>query len=61
MTGGSSGGPWFRQFNSGSGTMVSVNSYGYSGITAMHGPKLNGETQLMFARAVSATANTIVP
>jgi hypothetical protein len=41
--------------------MISVNSYGYSGITAMHGPKLNAETQTMFATAASATANTIVP
>jgi hypothetical protein len=41
--------------------MVSVNSYGYSGITAMHGPKLNAETQTMFNTAASATGNTIVP
>jgi len=61
MTGGSSGGPWFAPFSSGSGTMVSVNSYGYSGITAMHGPKLNAETQTMFNTAASATENTIVP
>jgi hypothetical protein len=61
MTGGSSGGPWFRQFSSGSGTLVSVNSYGYSGITAMHGPKLNAETQAMFAAAEGATTNTVVP
>jgi len=63
MTGGSSGGPWFTPFNAstGSGTMTSVNSYGYSGITAMFGPKLNAETQTMFGVAGSATANTIVP
>jgi hypothetical protein len=62
MTGGSSGGPWFSPFSTstGSGTMVSVNSYGYSGITAMYGPKLNAETQTMFGVAGSATANTIV-
>ena len=61
MTGGSSGGPWFTPFSGGSGTMMSVNSYGYSGITAMHGPKLNAETQSMFSTAASATTNTIVP
>ena len=61
MTGGSSGGPWFAPFSAGSGTMISVNSYGYSGITAMHGPKLNAETESMFAEAESATANIIVP
>jgi hypothetical protein len=63
MTGGCSGGPWFTPFNgtTGSGTMISINSYGYSGITAMHGPKLNSETQAMFTTAGTATANTIVP
>ncbi len=61
MTGGSSGGPWFAPFSAGSGTMISVNSYGYSGITAMHGPKLNAETQTMFNTAASVTGNTIVP
>ena len=39
MTGGSSGGGWYTPFGGGSGTLVSVNSYGYSGITAMHGPE----------------------
>ena len=61
LTGGSSGGPWFTPFSAGSGTMMSVNSYGYSGVTAMHGPKLNAETQAMFNTAASATTNTIVP
>ena len=61
LTGGSSGGPWFTPFSAGSGTMMSVNSYGYSGVTAMHGPKLNAETQSMFNTAASATTNTIVP
>ncbi len=60
MTGGSSGGPWFAPFSGGSGTMMSVNSYGYSGVTAMQGPKLNAETQSMFNAAASATTNTIV-
>lgn len=44
MTGGSSGGPWFTPFTGGTGTMMSVNSYGYTGITAMHGPKFNTNT-----------------
>jgi hypothetical protein len=59
MTGGSSGGPWFSPFVNGSGTMMSVNSYGYSGTTAMFGPKLNSETAAMFSIAATATANTI--
>jgi hypothetical protein len=62
MTGGSSGGPWFTPFSqsTGSGTIMSVNSYGYSGVTAMYGPKLNSETQTMFGVAGTATTNTIV-
>lgn len=51
MTGGCSGGPWFQGFAAGSGTIMSVNSYGYSGIKAMHGPKLNQETASMFKDA----------
>ena len=38
MTGGSSGGPWFQNFNGSSGVQTSVNSYGYSGVTRMYGP-----------------------
>lgn len=63
MTGGSSGGPWFTPFSDGSGegTMMSVNSYGYTGITAMHGPRFNTNTQTLFTTATTATTNTIVP
>lgn len=55
MTGGSSGGPWFTGFDAstGSGTLMSVNSYGYSGVTAMHGPKLNSETAGMYSKATT--------
>lgn len=60
MTGGSSGGPWFHPFTSGGGTHVSVNSYGYSGITAMHGPRLNAKTEALYDTAKTATANTVV-
>jgi hypothetical protein len=62
MTGGSSGGPWFVPFSAstGSGTHVSVNSYGYSGITAMHGPIFNAKTQSVYSAATTANANTIV-
>jgi hypothetical protein len=63
MTGGSSGGPWFSNFSesTGSGWLSSVNSYGYSGVAAMHGPKFNTDTQDVYTAADSATANTIVP
>jgi hypothetical protein len=62
MTGGSSGGPWFASFNtsSGVGTQVSVNSYGYSGITAMFGPVFNTKTQAVYDAALTASGNTTV-
>lgn len=59
MTGGSSGGPWLSSFNesTGTGTLMSVNSYGYTGITAMFGPILNSETSAMFTEALTASGN----
>lgn len=63
MTGGSSGGPWFASFNSGSGTgtLMSVNSYGYSGIDAMHGPIFNSKTADVYDSAQTASGNVTVP
>jgi len=62
MTGGSSGGPWFSSFteSTGSGTLRSVNSYGYNGVKAMHGPKFNGLTQQTYSVANGATSNDVV-
>ena len=63
MTGGSSGGPWFSGFGAttgDTGTIRSLNSYGYSGQTAMFGPIFNTKTNQTFNAAVSATGNTIV-
>ena len=62
MTGGSSGGPWLSSFSemTGSGTLNSLNSYGYSGIRAMYGPKFNSNTQAVYNAADAATGNTIV-
>lgn len=57
MTGGSSGGPWFQGFSAGTGTMMSVNSYGYQRDTNMQGPKLGTETQGMYTTAQTATGN----
>ena len=56
MTGGSSGGPWFQGFDTatGTGTIMSVTSYGYSGIKALYGPMLNSETASMFHLAQRA-------
>jgi hypothetical protein len=66
MTGGSSGGPWLSSFNenTGSGTVSSLNSYGYSGVKNMYGPKFNANTADVFDAADDpggATGNTIVP
>jgi hypothetical protein len=63
MTGGSSGGPWLSGFSTstGSGTLSSLNSYGYSGVRAMHGPKFNDNTADVHSAANNATSNTIVP
>ncbi len=62
MTGGCSGGPWFTPFtaSTGAGTLISVNSYGYSGLLAMHGPFFNARTQALFTTAQTATSNTVV-
>jgi hypothetical protein len=64
MTGGSSGGPWLAPFDGtgDAGQLSSVNSYGYSGIKAMHGPVFNGDTAQTFTAASSngTTSNTIV-
>lgn len=62
MTGGCSGGPWFTSFDAstGEGTMMSVNSYGYAGIEALHGPKFNAYTQALYTKATTATSTTIV-
>ena len=60
MTGGSSGGPWlYGTSDPGSagrseGTVFSVNSYTYSGVKAMHGPKFNANTQAVLDAALAA-------
>jgi hypothetical protein len=62
MTGGSSGGPWLSSFteSSGSGTLSSVNSYGYNGVKAMHGPKFDGKTKAVWDGAKIVTSDTVV-
>lgn len=64
MTGGSSGGPWFEGLNESTGNggvLASLNSYGYSGISNMYGPKFNADTLDVFAAArTGPTADTIV-
>jgi hypothetical protein len=61
MTGGSSGGPWLGSFTqAGSGTLTSLNSYGYSGLSNMYGPKFNANTQAVYNRANTSTSNQVV-
>jgi len=60
MTGGSSGGPWLADFTT-AGTLTSLNSYGYSGLSNMYGPKFNAKTQAVVNAAASGTGYIIVP
>lgn len=57
MTGGSSGGPWFQDFNeaTGLGTQVSVNSFGYTFLpNRMFGPYLGPEAKAAYDKAQTA-------
>lgn len=52
MTGGSSGGPWLSGDYTGTGALLrSLNSYGYTGIKNMYGPKFNAETRAAYDAA----------
>jgi hypothetical protein len=42
LSGGSSGGPWVQPMSSGSGPIISINSWGFIGSPGMAGPKLVG-------------------
>lgn len=42
------------------GGLSSVNSYGYTGLTGMYGPKFNANTTATFDAAMTATSNFIV-
>lgn len=62
MNGGSSGGPWITGTTNPStatGQASSVNSYGYSGLTYMFGPKFNAATSTVLGDVAdgSATSN----
>ncbi|MBT2471754.1 peptidase [Streptomyces sp. ISL-66] len=57
MTGGSSGGPWFQDFNeaTGLGTQVSVNSFGYTFLpNRMFGPYFGPEAKAAYDKAQTA-------
>ena len=64
MTGGSSGGPWVSTtatnpytYAQNVTTLRSLNSYGYSGVSNMYGPKFNGNAQAVYNAAVSNPTN----
>jgi len=63
MTGGSSGGPWVSSTDPtklAGTTLRSLNSYGYSGVKAMFGPKFNADTQAVFNAANSGSLTSTV-
>ena len=58
MTGGSSGGPWVSTtstttYDDAVTTLRSLNSYGYSGVSNMYGPKFNSNAQAVYNAAVT--------
>ncbi|HXG26947.1 MAG TPA: hypothetical protein VNL94_08895 [Candidatus Binatia bacterium] len=59
MNGGSSGGGWLWGTTNpadGSGQLSSVNSYGYSGLTYMFGPRFNAETNTVMGDVIDGSA-----
>ncbi|MFJ3922363.1 trypsin-like serine peptidase [Streptomyces sp. NPDC090022] len=57
MTGGSSGGPWFQNFDeaTGLGTQVSVNSFGYTFLpNRMYGPYFGNEAKAAYDKAAAS-------
>jgi hypothetical protein len=64
LSGGSSGGPWAQPFNEslGDGPVISVNSWGYTNLPGMAGPKLSGSSaQCVFGVATSTPLTGVVP
>lgn len=59
LSGGSSGGPWVQPMTSGSGPIISVNSWGYTAGPGMAGPKLFGTSAAcVFGEAKGAPLST---
>lgn len=64
LSGGSSGGPWLQPVQDGSGTIISVNSWGYRDQPGMAGPRLNETSaSCLFeaAKAADITATGLTP
>lgn len=60
LTGGASGGPWVQPMDTGtgSGPIISVNSWGYTNSAGMAGPKLSGSSASCLFDAAGITALT---
>ena len=64
LSGGSSGGPWVQNMDilSGSGAIISINSWGYTdGTPGMAGPKLSGTTAACLFGEAKAISFSSVP
>jgi hypothetical protein len=61
LSGGSSGGPWMQPFSNGTGALVSVNSWGYTSVPGMAGPKLSGTSASCVFSLAKSTAFAAVP
>ena len=56
LSGGSSGGAWMQPFSGGTGSLIAVNSWGYTNSPGMAGPKLSGTSaSCVFGLAKSTT------
>jgi hypothetical protein len=61
LSGGSSGGPWMQPFSNGDGSLISVNSWGYTNQPGMYGPKLSGTSaSCVFGHAKIANVTSTV-
>ena len=61
LSGGSSGGPWMQPFNGGTGSLISVNSWGYTNQPGMAGPKLSGTSASCVFTLAKSTSFASVP
>ncbi len=61
LSGGSSGGAWMQPFTGGTGSLISVNSWGYTNQPGMAGPKLSGNSASCVFNLAKSTAFASVP
>ena len=61
LSGGSSGGPWMQPFSNGNGSLISVNSWGYTNQPGMYGPKLSRYVRVLRVQCREAKTPTSRP